>query len=493
MVIPGFVIDILIVLAVLLLFFVAFVLLRTLTFARRIEPVETVELPLIDRDAAAQHLAEAVRHRTVSHENKAEVDYSTFEALHQTLAKNYPLVHERLELQKFNRYSLLYTWKGKHPELPALVFMAHQDVVPADPAQWEHPPFDGVIADGFVWGRGTLDNKNQLIGVLEAVEYLLKQDYQPDRTIYLAFGHSEEVGGLEGAETMASWLQEQGVPVVAVLDEGGSSVQGMLPGVEVPVALVGVAEKGYLTLEMKTTAAGGHSSAPPPQTAIGILARGLARLEAYQLPSHTDYILPMMKAIGPALPFTMQMAFANLWLFGKNVRRKLSANPMTNASIRTTTAITVISGGVKEYVLPQQAKALVNFRLLPTDTIADVCLHARAVMDDDRIEFEPRGEAAWEASPVSSTDSPTFASLERTIRQVFGMVPVTPYLVMGATDARYYSRFCPNVYRFTASMMSAEDIKRVHGNNERISVENLEKMIQFFIRLIRVWGQADTH
>lgn len=487
------VLTILIILLVLLLFLLAFILLRTLTYGEPFEPVEPVEGMEVDVNLAAEHLANIIRCETVSAIDARQPKREPFLKLHQTLEQMYPRLHSQLEREVIGDLSLLYTWKGKDPSLEPALLAAHLDVVPADPAtlkEWEHPPFSGRIADEYIWGRGSMDMKNQIIAIMEAVEGLLRSGYRPERTLYLAFGHDEEVGGHQGAQQIVNHLEKKGVRLSAVLDEGGMVITGLLPGITIPLALVGIGEKGHLTLELKVECPPGHSSMPPAQTAIGILCHALARLEDHPLPARLGPFQPFLRTVGIAAPFRLQLAFANLWLFGGLVKGALARNPRTNAAIRTTTAITMIAGGIRDNVLPRQARALVNFRLLPGDTIAEVCEHVRKVIRDPRVQFEPVAIGTWEAPPASPRDSQAFASLARVTRQLFDNIPVAPYLVMGATDGRYYSRICENVYRFSPIQVDVSDLGRVHGINERLPVNGLGPMVKFFGLLIQEWAGA---
>ena len=493
-----------IVLALVLLIVV--VLVRTFRFSQPVEPVAQIECIEVDADAVAAHLSETIRCRTVSHGQDEPVEGKAFAELHQKLAELYPRVHAGLERQVIAEHSLLYTWKGSRPDLKPVLLMAHQDVVPVDPATlpaWEQLPFSGQIAGGadtsspdkhapYVWGRGCLDCKNQMVAELEAVEHLLGANWQPSRTLYLAFGHDEEVGGM-GAKAIANRLKEQGIRLEAVIDEGGALMEGLLSGVAGPVALVGNGEKNYLTLELSVTGKPGHSATPPRHTAIGILARALTRLEANPVPAHVDAVRPLFQGVGGAASFVQRLAIANLWLLGGVVRRSMERSPTANATIRTTTAVTMISGGVKDNILPREAKAMVNFRLLPEDSKQDVVDHVRRVIDDERVQIsEPRSFSA-RAAPVSPIDAPPYKQLSRVIRQIFGDIPVAPFLVIGATDARHYSAICENVYRFSPLWMTGEDLGCIHGIGERIGVQDLARMVQFFVRLVEVWaGEGDV-
>ncbi len=483
--------SIILIVVVLILFIIAFMLIRTLQFARPFVAEEPVELAEVEAPVVAEHLASVIKCETVSMVEDSPAGRRAFYELQLRLHEMYPRLHATLEQQIFHDFTLLYTWRGKNAELPPAVLMAHQDVVPAAPEsldQWEYPPFSGAIADGYVWGRGALDIKCQLIAIMESVETLLKGGYQPERTVYLAFGHDEEIGGT-GAKAIVEWLSDREIHPGVVLDEGGQIASGMLPGVDVPVAMVGTAEKGALVVELSVEAEPGHSAFPPKQTAIGALSQALAFLEHEQLPVRFDAFIALVKEVAAAMPFTQQLALANLWLFGGMLKKRLTADPTTNAMIRTTTASTVFHAGDRANVLPGRAAALVNFRLLPGDTIAGVCDHIRKAVEDPRVKIETSESWAREASPASPTDVSSYLLLGRAIRQVYDNIPVSPMLVLGATDARNYCDICDEVYRFTPAVMTRDDIHRVHGINERVSVEALGKMVQFYIQILKSWGE----
>ncbi len=368
--------------------------------------------------------------------------------------------------------------------------MGHMDVVPVEPGtegQWTQPPFEGRNADGYVWGRGALDDKASVVGLLEAVEQLLREGYQPRRTIYLAFGHDEEQGGPAGAPAIAALLGTRHVELEYVLDEGGAITDGILRGMSRPVAVLGTAEKGFVSVELTVAGTGGHSSAPPPQTAIGILSAAVGRLEAQQMPAQLKGVTEQMFAyVGPEMNFLPRVLLANMWLTRPLVVRQLQAAPHTNALLRTTTAATIFEGGVKDNVLPSRARAVVNFRILPGDTVAGVLEHVRRTIADERVQVEVlKTTTVSEPSPVSGTDTPGYRVIERTIRELFPTVVVTPALVIGATDARHYTKLSPNVYRFLPAWLRPADLERIHGTNERISVENLAQFVKFYRQLIR--------
>lgn len=468
-----------------------YVVARTLVFTWRQRAVMPVDVVSIDAGCVAEHLAAAVRCQTVPRDDQGTADPGEFARLHQMLEETYPLVHRELKREVINGFSLLYTWEGSWPELEPVMVMAHQDVVSADPAsldQWTHPPFAGTIADGFIWGRGTLDIKNQLIGIMEAAEILLARGYRPERTILFGLGHDEETGGVNGCKVMGQILKERGIRLAGIVDEGGGIFEGLAAGVRGPVALIGASEKGYLTVEIVVQGQPGHSSTPPPQTAIGILARALARLEAHPFPTHLRRLRPMYHGIGRAAPLYIQVAFANVWLFGPLLRRWLTAIPEMNASIRTTTALTIVKGGVEDNTVPSEAKATVNFRLLPGDTIAEVLQRAARVIDDERVTVMPVPGKFNEALPISPDGGPAYDGLRQVIREVFDNPPVAPYVMLGGTDCQHFVPVCDHIYRFTSLVMDERFRGLEHGIDERIPVEGMGRMVQFYARLMQAWG-----
>jgi carboxypeptidase PM20D1 len=446
----------------------------------------------VDTAAAAEHLGSAVRFRTVSYDNGVNTDTAAFRALQAFFDSTYPLVGQHLEKELVSNLSLLYTWKGTDPGLPPIVLMGHQDVVPVIPGtegDWTHGPFSGEVADGSIWGRGSMDDKVSVISVLEAVEALLADGYQPQHTVYLAFGHDEEIGGLHGAREIARTLQDRGVgPFDFVLDEGGAVAKGLVPGVEGAVALVGIAEKGYVNLELRVDGPGGHSSTPPPHTNIGILADAIDELEEHPFPAHFEGPgRALFDYLAPEMSFVPRLALANLWLTRPLVEHMMLGNAESAAMLRTTTAATIIEGGVKANVLPITARAIVNFRILPGETPESVLDRVRSVIGDDRVKVSISGSDSVAPSPVSDPGGPAFKMLAGTIRQVMPDedVKVAPYLVMGGTDSKYYAGRSNAVFRFLAAPIGAEGLELVHGTNEHMSVTGLATSIAFYQQLIR--------
>ncbi len=447
----------------------------------------------IDTPAAADRLAGALAIPTISHDDRARMDIEPFIRLHDYLVSRFPRTHRALNRETVSQLSLLYTWPGSDASLDPLLLLAHLDVVPIEAgseSNWTHAPFAGQIADGHVWGRGALDDKSSVLAQLEAVELLLARGFKPRRTIYLAFGHDEEVGGQDGAARIAELLHKLGVRPAMVLDEGGPVMLDTIPGIAGPVALIGIAEKGYLSLMLSAADTGGHSSMPPRNTTVGVVARAVARLEDNPMPLRlTEPVRALFEHAGPHMGFGRRLLFANLWLSRPLVERGLSAKPSSNALVRSTTAATMFTGSPQQNLLPARAAAVVNFRILSGDSRESVVTHVAKAIDDPRVALSVLPFNS-EPSPVSPVESPAYAMLETSIQQTLGAAAgrdalvVAPYLVVGATDARWYTTLTPYVYRFLPVRMTPADLQRIHGTNERISVENYAELVRFYAQLL---------
>lgn len=438
---------------------------------------------------AAARFGRALQFKTISHQVPALFDPVPFREFHAFVEQTFPQVHAKLTREIVADYSMLYTWTGSDPSLKPVILMGHMDVVPVEAGtedKWTRGAFSGEQAEGFIWGRGALDDKISVMGILEAVEALVASGFQPKRTFYFSFGHDEEIGGRAGAAAISKLLESRGVQAEFILDEGLAITDGIVPGVSAPIALVGISEKGYMTIELQVETSGGHSSMPPAETTIGILSGALHRLESNPVPGEIGGVIrEMFEYVGPEMKPAMKMVFANLWLFGPLVEKQLSGDKGTNASMRTTTAITIIEGGLKENVLPTKARAMVNFRLLPGDTAQKITDHVTAVIADERVKIMPIERNVTEAAAVSDTSHSSFTTLSRTLREVYPGIVVAPSLLTGGTDTRHFTGISKQIYRFAPSKLAKEDLARLHGVNERILEVDYQKAIEFYAQLIR--------
>ena len=468
------------------LILVVVVLIRTFQFESKVEPVAPVA-PIALREGSVARLAEAVQIPTISSLLKQPQGEQPFLAFQRFLASQFPLVHQHLDKETINDYSLLYTWQGKQPELKPILLLSHIDVVPVEPGteyDWQQPAFAGVIDGGYVWGRGVWDDKSTLMASLEAVELMLAAGVQPQRTLMLAFGHDEEIGGQQGAVATAALLEGRGVEFEFVLDEGANISEGRF-GVAEPVALVSVAEKGYLTLELTAAGPGGHSSVPPAMTAVGRLSRAVDKLQNQPLEAAMNApTIAMFEALGADLPFVPRMLWANRWLFEPVIINEMVKDKLTAALVRTTTAPTMLSAGVKENVLPQSAQATVNFRLAPGDSSADVLARVQQIIDDDQVEVVIAGDIHSEPSTVATTESYGYQQISLAARQVVPDLKVVPFLLFGATDSRHYQAVSKAIYKFSAIQLAAGEDSNIHGTNERIPVAGYEGLIRFYYQLL---------
>ncbi|RMG83153.1 MAG: M20/M25/M40 family metallo-hydrolase, partial [Bacteroidetes bacterium] len=459
----------------------------TYTFTSRQIVVEPAPADHPD-PAAIARFQKAIAIPTVSLPEK--VDTAAFLRLDTFIRQNFARLDTLLEKKVFNRFSRLYKWPGKNAKLDPILLMAHLDVVPVETGSldaWEAPPFSGEMRDRYIYGRGTMDDKFSAFAILEAVSRLLQKEYIPERTVYIALGHDEETGGKHGAQAIAQWCAKENLHFDFVLDEGGFVLRNALPGLDPPLAMIGIAEKGYVTLQLTARLdEGGHASIPPHTTAIGLLAESLHRLRENPFPAKTEGAVgQMFDYVGPEMRWPYRVLFANRWCLEDILLDQLAKKNTSNALIRTTIAPTLLQAGFKDNVLPTQAQATINFRILPGETIQTVIEYVEKIIDDPRVQVEIADAGnQTEPSPVSDTNAFGFEILHTTIREIFPESVVAPSLMVAGTDSRHFAAVSDHIYRFLPMTLDPDDTKRFHGLNERIGTGDYHKGIYFYQRLI---------
>lgn len=462
---------------------VAEVLVRTMRF----KPGPTPQIPegeeTFDRDKAVENLRTLIRFKTVSNTDPQLEDDAEFQKLIDKLPELYPHVFEACKFERMPDRGLLFTWEGKQHSEPS-VLMAHYDVVPVDEAGWSKPPFEAILEDGVVWGRGALDTKVTFNGVLTAADHLLAQGYKPEQDIYFAFSGGEEVNGL-GAVHIVDWFEAHGITPALVVDEGGAVVQDVFPGVKQPCGLIGIAEKGMMNVEYTVKSGGGHASAPKPHSPLVALSEACTKIESNPFAAHlTKPVAEMFDTLGRYSNFTYRMIFANLWLFGgvlDSICRKSGGE--LNALMRTTVAFTQAKGSAGRNVIPSEAKMISNLRLNPQDTMETALDYLKQTVNDPAVEMV--NLEGMNPSPISETNCPAWDKVASAVAATWKGCLVSPYLMVQCSDSRHYGRISNHVYRFSAMDLSAEERATIHGNNERIRVETIGRAVEFYIRLMR--------
>ncbi|MBO6577211.1 MAG: M20/M25/M40 family metallo-hydrolase [Rhodothermales bacterium] len=442
--------------------------------------------PPPDAPLAAQHLSSLIRIPTVSLED-APADTAAFRLLHAYLEGAWPGVHRTLHRATVADLSLLYTWAGQDTTLPPVVLMAHLDVVPVDSLDdWTHPGFSGYRDGHTIWGRGTLDDKGSLVAILETVESLVQSGFTPARTVHLAFGHDEEIGGEHGMAAITALLAARGVAPAWVLDEGGFVTHGAVPGVTRPVAVVGVAEKGYANITLEASGDGGHSSIPPRSMAISNLAAALDDIAEQPMPARLDGATwALFEAVAPHMPLHYRVLFANKWLFGPLIRAVLAGSASTNAVIRTTMAFTMLDAGTKPNVLPDRARAVINFRLMPGDSDYDVVTHLEHTLRQHP-NVTVASATGRPAVGVAPTSGPGYDDIVRSVSAAFGdSVVLAPYMTTGGTDAKHFAALTDRIYRFIPfEVFPSRDGILLHGVDERLPEAQLAPAVAFYHALL---------
>ena len=468
----------------LVLILISIALVRTfMHVAPQLDSVERSEVQ-IDKINVSNNLAASIRFKTISHQDPKDFVKEEFNAFIKWASVTYPEFHSQMQQEQLE-YTLLYKWQGSDPSLAPILLTGHYDVVPVIPGTeeiWEQDPFAGAISNNRIWGRGALDDKSGVIGMYEAATYLIKKNHQPKRTIYFSFGHNEEIGG-GGAALVVKKLKSEGVQLYWSLDEGSFVNKGFFPGVDKLVAPINVAEKGIMNLLIVAKAQGGHSSTPPKQTAVTILADALIKLEKEPLPGSLEGLSAVMfDGVSKHMPFGYRFLFANRWLFGGPLESLMSATPVINAMIRTTTAPTMLQGSIKSNVLPIEATALINFRLHPRDSIESVTEHVRNVVESEQVEVRLLG--GMEASGISEWQSPGYEIITASLNKVYGEVVSVPGIMIAASDSRHYSKVADNSFRFNPFSIVPEDMTGFHGTNESIAADSFIAGIKTYVEII---------
>ncbi len=462
----------------------AVIIIRTLRFKPKSQPKALEGEEKVDRDTVIKNLQELVRCRTVSYRDPSLEDDTEFEKLISCLPTLYPNVYKECTLTRLDDRALLYRWRGKQEGEPA-VMMAHYDVVPVNADAWEKPPFDAILEDGVIWGRGTLDTKVTFASILYAADSLIAEGFVPEHDLYFAFSGGEEVNG-KGASNIVDYFEENKITPALVLDEGGAVVENVFPGVKAPCGMIGIAEKGMIDVCYRAKSAGGHASAPKPHTPVGTLSAACVKIENHPFPSHmSDPVAKMFDTLGRHSNFVYRMIFANLWCFSGllDMICKKSGGEL-NALMRTTVAFTQMSGSSASNVIPPEATMVSNIRLNPHDTIDSALAYLNKVVGDDKVEITALH--GMNPSRISVTDCEGFDKVALAVSSTWKGTIVTPYLMVQCSDSRHWGRISDRVYRFSAMDLTSEERATIHGNNERIRVDGLCRASEFYLRLMRM-------
>lgn len=467
----------------LLILFLGVIIIRTLAFKPHPQKEIKREEISVDEVAVIFALQSLIKCKTVSYHDKSLEDEAEFQKLIDLLPTLYPNVFKVCEYNELPDRALLFRWKGSESGKPT-VLMAHYDVVPVNEDGWSKPPFEGIIEDGVLWGRGTLDTKGTFNAILFAVNKLIGEGFAPKNDIYLAFSGGEEVNGM-GAVNIVNYFAEKGIDPALVLDEGGAVVKNVFPGVSKECAVIGIAEKGMINLEFSCASAGGHSSAPKPHTPIGILADACCKVENNPFKMHiTEPAAKMFDTLARHSSFLYRLIFANLWLFKGvlNMLGKKSGGEM-NALLRTTVAFTQSSGSDAPNVIPPRATMTANLRLNPKDSVESAVARIKKLINNDDIKLTVKN--SMEPSRVSTTDCEGWERLSEAVANTWQGAIVSPYLMVACSDSRHYGKISDKVYRFSAMALSGEERASIHGNNEKIPLKTAAKAVEFYIRIIK--------
>ena len=461
---------------------IAVIAVRTIRFTPKPQPKLSDETVSFDKEAAVSALQQLVRCKTISYNDHSLEDEVEFRKLIDLLPSLYPNVFKTCSFRELPDRALLFHWKGKAPG-DAAVMMAHYDVVPVNEENWEKPPFEGIIEDGILWGRGTLDTKVTFNGVLSAADHLIGKGFQPEHDIYFAFSGGEEVNGL-GAPNIVKFFEDNGIKLSMVVDEGGAVVENVFPGVKIPCGLIGIAEKGMMNVQYRTVSTGGHASSPKPHTPVGVLAAACKKVEDHPFKAHIEGPAALMfDTLGRYSTLLYRVIFANLWCFGwvLDLLGRTSGGEM-NALMRTTSAFTQMQGSSARNVIPPEATMVANMRLNPADSVASALEYLKKTVGDKNVEITVL--ESFEPSPVSKVDCQAWDKVSAAVAETWRGCVVAPYLMVQCSDSRHYGRISDKVYRFSAMDLTSEERSTIHGNNERIRLECAARAVEFYIRLM---------
>ena len=468
----------------LIVVFIVVIVERTLLFVpEKREKIEAEEITL-DEDKIVRDMVAMIRCKTVSNRDDSLVDWSEYEKFEAEIRMRFPKLFEVARFEKVGKTGLLFYIKGQSSSAPS-VCMAHYDVVPVEEEGWSKPAFEGIIEDNLIWGRGTLDTKGTLCGVLEATEKLLLEGYVPKNDLYLAFSGEEEIDG-DSCKEIVAYLDGHGVKPVIVLDEGGAVVEKVFPGVERECALIGIAEKGSVSVDFSMESNGGHASTPPVKTVMGQLSRAVVAIEKHSFKKQmTKPVKQMFDVLGRESNFLFRMIFANLWCFGPvlDLYGRLCGGEI-NALLRTTVAVTRMEGSKAYNVMPPKGSMGLNMRLLGDDTVESAVAYLNKTIKNDNIKATV--VSGMNPSIVSDTACLEYAKLKEAIHMTWPEAVVSPYLMMACSDSRHYCRITDHVYRFSAMKLSKEERGMIHGNDERIPIPTLIKTVEFYVRLLKM-------
>ena len=463
--------------------FLLVLVLRALSFTPKTEVLTEAEEISFDKEKATDALAQLVRCKTISYNDPAMEDDAEFRKLIDLLPTLYPRIFEICSVRELPDRALLLRWPGKKDNAPS-VMMAHYDVVPVNEESWEKPPFAGIIEDGILWGRGTLDTKATLNGILSAANYLISTGFVPENDLYFAFSGGEEVNGM-GAVNIVNYFVKLGIQPALVVDEGGAVVENVFPGVKEPCGLIGIAEKGMMNVCYTVHSGGGHASAPPAKTPITTLAKACRNIIDNPFKMHlTKPAAEMFDTLGRRSTFLYKLIFSNLWLFKPvlDLICKSSGGEM-NALVRTTTAFTMMEGSNARNVIPAEAKLVSNMRLNPADSVESATAYLKKVVGDESVEITVL--ESFQPSPISETGCESWDKVASAVAETWLGCVVSPYLMVQCSDSRHYRDLSNHVYRFSAMDLTSEERKTIHGNNERIRLESIAKAVEFYIRLMK--------